>query len=323
MAWVWLARRRWPSAALVAVRTRWFEAGWLRTRVRRGRDPGAARGARRAPDRAPLGLPPRRTALAGQRRERARGARGSPARAPDLVCVTGDLVSHPRGEPRLRRDPRAARRPFVVLGNHDVAVTRDPFSRAAELDDLAEADAAARRGGRSLERPRRAACSSWASTPRRTRAARRRPWALVDPAAPLRILLCHFPGIVRRAAGRGSSTSRWPGICTRGRSACRSPGARPVTLAHPRADATSPGVYVDAGRPDARLARHRDDVRPVPALRAARRSPSSSCAVRAPASGLRLGERPRVDRGRGRPLRDLRRPARLVRRRRRPRGRRA
>ena len=26
-----------------------------------------------------------------------------------------------------------------MLGNHDVAVTRDPFSRAAELDDLGQA----------------------------------------------------------------------------------------------------------------------------------------------------------------------------------------
>ena len=62
------------------------------------------------------------------------------ARSPDLVCVTGDLVSHPRGERRLRRSAAEARaNQLVVLGNHDVAVTRDPFSRAAELRDLEQA----------------------------------------------------------------------------------------------------------------------------------------------------------------------------------------
>ena len=57
-------------------------------------------------------------------------------RRPDLVRVTGDLVSHPRGEARLRALLARLESPYVVLGNHDVAVTRDPFSRAAELRDL-------------------------------------------------------------------------------------------------------------------------------------------------------------------------------------------
>ena len=52
-------------------------------------------------------------------------------RRPDLVCITGDLVSHPRGERLLRTLLPRLERPFVVLGNHDVAVTPDPFSRAA------------------------------------------------------------------------------------------------------------------------------------------------------------------------------------------------
>jgi len=57
-------------------------------------------------------------------------------RGTDLVCVTGDILSAPRGEPRLRRLLSVLDRPFVVLGNHDVAVTRDPFSRAVELHEL-------------------------------------------------------------------------------------------------------------------------------------------------------------------------------------------
>ena len=60
-------------------------------------------------------------------------------RKPDLVCITGDLVSHPRGESQLAELLEVLGRPYVVLGNHDVAVTRDPFSRAAELEDLREA----------------------------------------------------------------------------------------------------------------------------------------------------------------------------------------
>ena len=57
------------------------------------------------------------------------------SRGPDLVVVTGDLLSHPRGRPTLD-EALAGLDAFVVLGNHDVAVTRDPFSRAAELDGL-------------------------------------------------------------------------------------------------------------------------------------------------------------------------------------------
>jgi len=54
-------------------------------------------------------------------------------RRPDLVCVTGDLLSHPRARARLDELLRGLDA-FAVLGNHDVAVTRDPFSRSAALD---------------------------------------------------------------------------------------------------------------------------------------------------------------------------------------------
>ena len=56
-------------------------------------------------------------------------------RRPDLVCITGDLLSHPRARARLDELLRGLDA-YVVLGNHDVAVTRDPFSRAAPLDGL-------------------------------------------------------------------------------------------------------------------------------------------------------------------------------------------
>ena len=60
-------------------------------------------------------------------------------RRPDLVCITGDLVSRPRGEAMLRRTLDDLGNAYVVLGNHDVEHSRDPFSRAAGLTDLAPA----------------------------------------------------------------------------------------------------------------------------------------------------------------------------------------
>lgn len=56
-------------------------------------------------------------------------------RRPDLVVATGDLLSHPRGRRQLDQT-LAGLDAYAVLGNHDIAVTRDPFSRPAELDGL-------------------------------------------------------------------------------------------------------------------------------------------------------------------------------------------
>ncbi len=58
-------------------------------------------------------------------------------RRPDLVAVTGDLLTHPRGEPMLRRIVRVLPQPtFAVLGNHDVAISRDPQAKASNLHEL-------------------------------------------------------------------------------------------------------------------------------------------------------------------------------------------
>jgi len=58
------------------------------------------------------------------------------SRAPDLVCVSGDLLSRPRGERRLRE--LVARLPncYAVLGNHDYGDSRDPFARKSPLGEL-------------------------------------------------------------------------------------------------------------------------------------------------------------------------------------------
>ena len=56
-------------------------------------------------------------------------------RRPDLVVATGDLLSRPRGRAQLDETLKGLDA-FAVLGNHDIAVTRDPFSRPAELEGL-------------------------------------------------------------------------------------------------------------------------------------------------------------------------------------------
>lgn len=227
---------------LVLVAYGWFEAGWLRTRVRELDVPG---------------LPPELDGLrighlsdfhlgAPLSRGNATSERAAAwvvERSPDLICITGDLVSHPRGERRLRRILGQLSRPVVVLGNHDVAVTRDPFSQAAELDDLAEAlllrDEATELELRGV---RVQLVGVDAESYPRGEAA---PWALADHRAPLRILLCHFPGIARRLPA-GVFQLVLAGHLHAGQICVPMPGRRPVTLAHPRARYVA-GAYPAAG----------------------------------------------------------------------------
>ena len=126
------------SIAVAAAFYGWIEAGWLRTRIVQITIPGLPQtldGVRIAHlSDFHLGAPLSRGNGATER-----AVRWVAKRRPDLVCVTGDLVSQPRGETSLRTLLALLDDPFVVLGNHDVAVTRDPFSRAAELRDLERA----------------------------------------------------------------------------------------------------------------------------------------------------------------------------------------
>lgn len=217
------------ASALVAVYG-WFEAGWLRTRILE----------------VPIdGLPEALDGLRighlsdfhlGALLSRGNGASARAVdwvagRAPDFVCVTGDLVSHPRGERRLRDLLARLDRPFVVLGNHDVAVTRDPFSRAAELRDV-EGTHLLRDEAMTVQ-----ARGEWISMvgvdPETYRERTSRAQALADPSAALRVILCHFPGIVGRLP-TGSFELVLPGHLHAGQICLPIPG-RCFTLAHPRA----------------------------------------------------------------------------------------
>jgi predicted MPP superfamily phosphohydrolase len=177
------------AAVAVPVAWGWFEAGWVRYRTLRVPLPG---------------LPPE---LAGLRVVHlsdfhlgipSRGARAARAavqwtreRRPDLVAITGDLVSRPRGEPLLRELLALIPGAFAILGNHDRAVSRDPFSKTVELADLGPATLFLDEG-RMLElRGRRV----WiAGLDPRSRG--REPDLARD--ADLRILLSHFPRVLDR-----------------------------------------------------------------------------------------------------------------------------
>lgn len=162
-------------------------------------------------------------------------------RRPDLVCVTGDLVSHPRGENTLRALLVRLDSPYVVLGNHDVAVTRDPFSRAAELHDLERAvllrDTAVTV---ELEGERIRVVGV---DPETYRAYRSAPHALLEPAGSFALLLCHYPGVVDRLPA-GSFGLILAGHLHAGQISFPL-GRRRVTLGHPGARFVA-GLYETA-----------------------------------------------------------------------------
>jgi len=184
------------GAAAAGLGWGWFEAGWVRLRERE----------------LPLaGLPPELDGLRIAHLSdfhlgvRSRGAHAveravewAAERRPDLVAITGDLLTHPRGEEQLRalvgRLPLPA---FAVLGNHDVAISRDPQARASNLREL-EPATLLRDEGVLLELRGR---SVWiAGTHPRLIV---RGEAILDPnalarEADLRILLCHYPRVLDR-----------------------------------------------------------------------------------------------------------------------------
>jgi predicted MPP superfamily phosphohydrolase len=180
-------------AAAAALAWGWFEAGWVRFRVLE----------------VPLeGLPPELDGLriahlsdlhlgVVGRGPRAveRAVAWAEERRPDLVCLTGDLLSRPRGEQRLRALVRRLAHPYVVLGNHDVAVSRDPFSRAVELEAL---EGATLLGDEAVELELRGRRVQLVGVDARSWPRQARPAELADPSADLRVLLCHFPDVVRR-----------------------------------------------------------------------------------------------------------------------------
>jgi predicted MPP superfamily phosphohydrolase len=117
-------------------------------------------------------------------------------RQPDLVAISGDLLTHPRGEPLLRKLVKLLPQPTVaVLGNHDLAISRDPQARRSDLREL-EPATLLRDEGTSLELRGKtvwiAGSDARLIVHSRLRAA---PGSLACDAD-LRILLCHYPRVV-------------------------------------------------------------------------------------------------------------------------------
>ncbi len=165
----------------------WFEAGWVRLRVRELSLPGLPAeldGLRIAHlSDFHLGVP-------------SRGVRAVECaidwvaeRQPDLVCVTGDLLSRPRAEPQLLALLAKLPHPYVVLGNHDHAISRDPFSRPVDLGRLEHGTMLLDTSVIVDERGKRVELAG--VDPRTWLEKKNSSFEEVD--ADLRILLCHFP----------------------------------------------------------------------------------------------------------------------------------
>lgn len=126
------------------------------------------------------------------------GGRDGQGGGVDLVVVTGDLLSRRRGADPLRAALarlRATHGVYAVLGNHDIGETRDPFVDTRGVPDVPRATLLLDEE-RSFD-ARGSRVQIVGVEPRAFAERRARPQDLADPAAGLRILLCHFPDVVR------------------------------------------------------------------------------------------------------------------------------
>ncbi len=178
----------------------WFEAGWLRRRVLEVElegIPAELDGLRIAHlSDFHLGVPSR------GRRAVLDAIEWVCERRPDLVCITGDLVSRRSGMRDLERLLADLGPCYVVLGNHDFADSRDPFSQRVDPEAIAALEEVTMLGDEAVEVSLRGRRVQIVGVDPRSYAARSAaPEELAATGADLRILLCHFPGIAKRIPG--------------------------------------------------------------------------------------------------------------------------
>jgi uncharacterized protein len=127
-----------------------------------------------------------------------RAVRWASEQASDIVAITGDLLSRRRGEAQLEKavaalEPRLG--VFAVLGNHDVEVTRDPFSQPTDASVVESAGALLLENTAVLRelhgKTVQIVGGDQSFGPYWSRLA-----DLAEPEADLRILLFHFPDVV-------------------------------------------------------------------------------------------------------------------------------
>jgi predicted MPP superfamily phosphohydrolase len=166
-------------------------------------------------------------------------------RQPDLTLVSGDLLTRARGEETLRallpRLPRA----YAILGNHDLAISRDPFVERTFLRDLSPVRLLSDEGVTIDVRGRRVYI---AGADPRSKWARSRPQpadlAVTREEADVRILLLHYPDLVPRIP-LGAFDLIVAGHMHDGQICVPYPGGK-LRLAHPRARYTH-GIYRTGG----------------------------------------------------------------------------
>jgi uncharacterized protein len=181
--------------AALAAAWGWYEAGWVRLRtleVPLDGLPDELDGLRVAHlSDFHLGVPSRGSSAVE------RAVAWVEERRPDLVLVTGDLLTHPRGEARLRGLlPRLGEPSFAVLGNHDFGDARDPLAAPSRLDDLSPVRLL--RDESVVLELRGRLVQIVGVDPTSYRAGRANPGELADESADLRVLLCHYPHVFDR-----------------------------------------------------------------------------------------------------------------------------
>jgi uncharacterized protein len=163
-------------------------------------------------------------------------------REPDLVLVTGDLLARPPGAGRLRALIDRLPPVYAVLGNHDYADSRDPFSKPVGDVDLGRGTLLSDSSVTIELRGRRVQLVG--VDPRTYMRRETRPWEFVEADADLRILLCHFPRVVDLLPER-SFDLILSGHMHDGQ-ICLPYGRGKVRIAHPRAPYNH-GLYRRAG----------------------------------------------------------------------------